>query len=86
MKNVIISYINNLRIDQVQSFANNNNVSLSKEELEFVYSFIKRNGPGLINNPDSLNISAYKNKFTNENFNKINNLLQKYKTKYQSLL
>ncbi len=86
MKNIISSYINNLRIDQVESFARNNNVSLSKEELNFVYSFIKKNGLTLIDNPDSLNINSYRNKFSNENFNKINNLIQKYRLKYKSLL
>lgn len=80
MNRLITYYINNLTYEQIIEFANKNNINLSYEELNFVYTFIKQNGSKAVENPNNFDISKYKNKFSEENFNKINILINKYKS------
>ena len=82
IKNLIINYIKNLNINDINNFAINNNIYLSNKELEFIYNYIKNNYSLLIDNPNSFNLSNYKDVFSNDNYNKINNLINEYKDKY----
>ncbi len=59
-----------------------NNIYLNSNELSFIYNFIKDNYYELVNNPNNYNLSDYKNSFTNENYLKLNNLINEYKSKY----
>ena len=70
-----------MSIDTINNFAVKNNIHLSDNELEFIYSYIKNNYLKVIDNPDELDISLYKNKFSEENYIKINNLITEYKKK-----
>ena len=71
-----------MSINDIKTFSLSNNIYLSDSELLFIYEFIKNNYNSLIDNPNSFDISSYKNKFSEENFNKIQNLIIKYKKKY----
>lgn len=82
IKNLIINYIKNLNISDINTFALNNNIYLNNEELVFIYNYIKNNYNFLIDNPNNFNLLKYKDKFSNENYIKINNLINEYKNKY----
>ena len=76
----------NLSFDQVKSFANQKNIILSEDELEFTYNFIKKNWETIIGNPNLLNLDRYKDYYSLENFNKIKKLFNEYVSKYRNFL
>ncbi len=76
--NIIELYINNLRREDITNFALKNGINLSAEELEFTYDFIKNNYKDVLKNKESFDFSKYKEKFSSENFSKIELLIKKY--------
>ena len=78
MNNLIETYINKLTKQDILNFASKNNLKVTDEELDFVYNFIKYNYKTVLNNPNSFNLSNYKNNFSSENYNFINSLISKY--------
>ena len=86
MFNIIERYMNKLSKTDVDAFARKNNVFLSEQELEFAYVFVKKNWQTIIANPNSLNLDRYKDRFSEDNFNKIKKLFNEYSAKYQSFL
>ncbi|MBE6161477.1 MAG: DUF2624 family protein [Firmicutes bacterium] len=84
--NIIESYINKLSLYDINNFAIKNNIYLNKDELEFVYSYIKNNYKTILNNKGNINLEQYKTKFSEENFVKINNLFNEYYKKYKNYL
>lgn len=79
MFNIIESYIKNMSKDDINNFALKNNINLNKNELDFIYNFIKSKYKEVLNNPNNFNLVKYKNNFSNENFIKINAIVNKYK-------
>ena len=79
MLNLIEPYINNITKNDINSFALKNNINLSNNELEFIYNFIKNRYNEVLNNPNNFSLTKYKNNFSNENFVKINGLINRYK-------
>ncbi len=77
--NIIESYINNISKNDINTFAIKNNIKLNNNELDFIYNFIKTRYKEVLNNPNSFNLVKYKNNFSNENFIKINAIVNKYK-------
>lgn len=75
---IIDLYVRNMSVSNVRDFAYKNNIALSDEETDFVYNFIKNNYREVIKNRDSFDLSAYKEKFSEENFQKIEKLIKKY--------
>jgi len=73
-------------MEDLNNFATKNNVYLSSEELIFTYGFVKKNWADIIRNPGSLNIEQYKDKYSPENFIKIQALLQEYFNKFQGFM
>lgn len=71
-----------MSIDDINNFAKNNNIYLSNNELEFIYKYIKNNYLKLIENPNNFSLINYKDNFSNDNYIKINNLINEYKKKY----
>ena len=71
-----------MNVYDINNFAINNNIYLSNNELNFIYNYIKNNYSLLIDNPNSFNLEEYKDVFSNDNYIKINNLINKYKNKY----
>lgn len=70
--------INYLSKKDIADFACKYNIFLSRNELDFIYDFIKNNNQEILNNPKNFNLNLYKNKFSEENFTKLNNLYNKY--------
>lgn len=79
MLNIIEPYINNITKNDINSFALKNNINLTNNELEFIYNFIKTRYKEVLNNPNNFSLTKYKNNFSNENFVKINGLINHYK-------
>ena len=79
MINFIESYINNITKEQINTFALNNNINLNRNELDFIYNFIKTRYKDILTNPNSFSLTKYKENFSNENFIKINGLVNRYK-------
>ena len=50
------------------------------------YEFIKKNWEKILGNPSLLNLDRYKEKFSEENFIKINKLFNEYSHKYRNYL
>ncbi len=86
MYNLIERYMTNLTKDQLNNFAIQNNVTLSEEELDFTYEFVKKNWETIIRNPNLLNLERFKDRYSIENYQKIQKLLQFYYQKYGHLL
>ena len=78
--------MNRLTIEDVNKFALKNNVNLSNDELEFTYSFVKKNWQNVLANPNSLNLERYRHMYSEENFLKIQKLFREYSIKYKNYL
>lgn len=79
MHNLITSYIKTLKKEDIINFAKKNNLTVTDKEIDFVYSFIKNNHQEVLKNPNSFDITPYKNEFSNDNYNFLKNLIDKYK-------
>ncbi len=77
--NIIESYINKISKSDINNFALKNNINLNNNELDFIYNFIKSKYKEVLNNPNEFNLVKYKSHFSNENFIKINAIVNKYK-------
>lgn len=86
MNFLIKNYINNLTKDQVDSFAKQNNVFLNPEELDFTYNFVKKNHSEVLSDFTNFDFSKYQKYYSQENYNKIKNLLYLYYQKYHQFL
>jgi hypothetical protein len=86
MKHLIEKYIDNLSIGDVNLFLNKNNINLNRQELEFTYTYIKKNWNQILSDPNSFNFENYKNVYTSINYNKLNNLINEYRAKYSKYL
>ena len=79
MFNIIGAYINKLTKDDVNKFATSKGATLSNEELEFTYSFIKKNWKDILKNPSIFDIERYSKYYSNDNFIKIKQVFNEYK-------
>ena len=69
-------------IFDLQNLAISKGIDLSKEELDFSFSFIKKNWKNVLSNYNSFDLDKYKDKFSEENFMKINKLYKDLLFKY----
>ncbi len=83
---LIERYIDNMSIHDLNNLAISKGIGLSNEELEFSYMFIKKNWKSVLSNYNLFDINKYKDRFSEENFLKINNLIHEYSKKYGSYL
>ncbi len=71
-----------MSINDLNNLAIKHDIYLNDNELNNAYKLIKDNYLNIIDNPDNYDINNYKNYFTNDNYIKINNLINIYKSKY----
>ncbi|MCX4248264.1 MAG: hypothetical protein OSJ65_00705 [Bacilli bacterium] len=79
MLNVVKNYVSMLKKEDIIKFANKNNLKVSEGEIDFIYKFIKENHEYYLKNPNMLDLSKYKDKFSCENYAFLENLINKYK-------
>jgi predicted nucleotidyltransferase len=71
-----------MSIHDLNNLAISNGIGLNQEELEFSYSFIKKNWMSILSNKGLFDIDKYKSKYSEENFNKIKILYKELLLKY----
>ncbi len=86
MYNIIERFIQKMTKEDVNNFAISKNINLSSDELDYIYEFIKKNYQTMLQNPKLFNIERYRSHFSEENFPKINKVLQEYMQKYGNYL
>lgn len=79
MNNLVSNYVKIMKKEDIIAFARKNHLIVSDQEINFVYNFIKNNYQTYLNNPNSFDLSQYKDKFSKENYDFLNNLINKYK-------
>lgn len=81
MFQLIKNYVSRMTKEDVIRFTQKNDIYLNEYELDFTYRFIKKNYEALYANPN-IDLSKYKEQFSEENYNKIMKLVAEYKAKY----
>ncbi len=79
MFNIIESYIKKLTKEDINKFAISKGANLSNEEVDFTYTFIKKNWKDIIKNPAIFNLDRYSKYYQKENFIKIKQVFNEYK-------
>lgn len=79
MNNIISNYVERLTKEDIIKFANMNNLNVTENEINFVYTFIKSNYKTVLSNPNSFNLALYKDKFSDDNYLFLDNLINKYR-------
>lgn len=85
MYNLVEGIVNKLSLNDIFNFASKNSVNLSLDEGEFILRFLKNNWYSLLKNQNIEVIDNYKSNFSPENFAKIKELVEYYKTRYGKL-
>ncbi len=86
MFNIIERYVQKLTKEDIRTFALSKNITLSEEELQFTYDFVKKNYQNILKNPQLFDINRYKSHYTEENFSKITKVFNEYNQRYSSYL
>ena len=68
----------NLSVDKVDQFAKTKNIFFNEDELNFTYSFIKKNWQTIFASHGIFDINRYKDKYQPENFNKLIMVYKEY--------
>ncbi len=84
MFQLIKNYVSKMTKEDVLKFTQKNDIYLNEYELDFVYRFIKKNYEAVYANPN-IDLSKYKEHFTEENYTKIIKLVSLYKARYLGL-
>ena len=77
---LIYEYINRLRYDDIVKFCNYKGISVSDNEIDVVYKYIKNDYKRFFNNPMEV-LREVKDKVSENTFREIMQLYDKYKTK-----
>ena len=77
--NLIENKIQNLTMEELYEVALKQGINLSEEELNFSFNFIKINYKEILKNPTNFDFQNYAGYYSEENFIKINNLINKYR-------
>ena len=82
---IVKKYIDNMSKEDIYKFGINNNVYLCDDELDYIYSEIKKNWMHLLNDP-TLVVSNIRNNIGPNNREKIISLYNEYYSKYKNYL
>ena len=80
------NYINNLKKEDINAFALNNNITLSNTELDIIYDTIKNDYSNLLYGNHYKVFEKLKSKVSTDNYDKIIDLFFEYKKKYAYFL
>ena len=79
-KLIIYEYMMKLGRDDIKRFANNQNIILNNQEIDIIYSYIKKDSRRILNKPDDV-IMEIKSKINPIAYDKLIELYNKYKDK-----
>lgn len=86
VENLIKEHISKLTIDDINKFAKENNIYLANEELDNVYNIVKNNWYALVYGDSNSVFENNRSKVNSDNYNKIKDLFDFFKKKYQRFL
>ena len=86
IENLIKQHISKLTIDDIDKFAKENNIFLTNEELNNVYNIVKSDWEKLVYGDSNSVFESNRSKVDNNNYNKIKELFDFFKKKYQRFL
>ena len=81
MINLIKIYINKIKKEDMNIFLKNNNINLSKKEIDYAYYILKNKYELIIDNDVSI-FNDIKDNISEDNYIKLMELYNNYKTKY----
>ena len=81
---LIKKYISKIDTNDIKTFACNNDINLSDNEVRCLYKIMHNdtNIEQLLSNKEDLVFTKYEDSFSNENISKIKDLFYKYKNKF----
>ncbi len=85
MNSLINGYVKKLTIDNINDFAQKNNINLNKKELNVLLEVVKNHYQEILNGNDTIK-DYLKEHLTKENYDKVITLYNEYKEKYQGYL
>lgn len=77
-KYIIMEYIRKLNRNDIINFANKQGITLSNDEVETIYYYIKHENRRILNKDESILVEA-KDKLNNNAYNYLEKLYYKYK-------
>lgn len=86
MQRFIENYIQKISKQDILSFAYQNNLSLSKKEIDILYHYLLNNYKDLLNGNSRGIFEALEAKIDSDKLDKIKELYEFYYNKYQDLL
>lgn len=81
MINLIKIYINKIKKEDMNIFLKNNNINLSNKEIDYAYYILKNKYELIIDNDVSI-FNDIKDNISEDNYIKLMELYNNYKTKY----
>lgn len=86
LEKLIIKYIDKITREDIINFANQNNATLNKDEVELIYYHTKKNWREIIyGNPEPI-FNDLKNQLSSNNYEKAIELFNEFKQKYKYYL
>jgi hypothetical protein len=86
MYDIISRFMDKFTPQDIKDFASKNNIDFNEDEINFVYAFLKKNWEEILANPNLLILDHYRSHFSPENYDKIKNLVDYYRSQYTSNL
>lgn len=86
IENLIKEHIDKLTTFDVDKFAKENNIFLNSEELDNIYDIVKRNWKELVYGDSNSIFESNRSKVDSNNYDKIKELFDLFKKKYQRFL
>lgn len=83
---LIQKYVDIITKDDIVKFARNNNVDLNCNEVDIIYKAIKNEWKTIVYDDYHSVLNKYKNNFTVDKLNKMEQLIVLYKDKYRNLI
>lgn len=83
---LIQKYVDMLSIDDIIRFSKFNNVDLSNNEVNIIYKAIKNEWKTIVYGDYRSILNKYKNDFTVDKLNKMEQLIVLYKDKYRNFI
>ena len=84
MKKLILEYIKLINKEDINKFANKNNINLSSKEINNIFNLLK--DKNILDYSDDAYLELINNNIESNNTKKVYKLLMEYKKKYQNYL
>jgi hypothetical protein len=85
MKRYVEKFVNNLTLDDVKMYLAKENIFMTEEEVQFCFSYIKKNWHFIFDNQAKI-FQDLKHNLNLTTYNQIEPILLSYQKKYQSFL